>query len=66
MYEQKIMEKYHLETLYIVGYEGLFGFVMYAILIPILCYVPCPFGMDACVYDISGMPCMESFTAYID
>jgi len=44
VFEQKLLNKYHLEPLQIVGYEGLFGLTMYAFLLPILTFIPCSFG----------------------
>lgn len=37
---------------------------MYAILIPILCHVPCYLGPDACVYSMEGQTYMEGWSVY--
>lgn len=52
------MEKYHLQPLEVVGFEGLFGFLIYLVLIPALCYTPCYFGQDACVFSNEGFAYM--------
>ena len=35
----------------LVGYEGLFGFALSLILISIVSFIPCPFGVSGCVYN---------------
>ncbi len=52
--EQKLMSKYYLEPLEVVGYEGVFGIIIYTIIVTILCFVPCNFGPEACVYTREG------------
>jgi hypothetical protein len=42
-----------------VGYEGMFGLAAQLVLILILSFVPCSFGVDACVISSSGMPFIE-------
>lgn len=64
--EQKLMSKYYLEPLEIVGYEGVFGLIIYTIIVTILCFVPCDFGPEACVYTREGWSYMEGLTSYFD
>lgn len=59
VFEQKLLSKYHLDPLEVVGYEGLFGLVIYLALLPILTFIPYTFGVDACVFTDSGFPFME-------
>lgn len=63
-FEQKLFETFHLEPLEVVGYEGMFGFSLYLIMTPILSFIPCSFGMNACVYDSDGRAYMEGWTAF--
>ena len=35
----------------LVGYEGIFGFLLSIIIIVIASYTPCPFGVHGCVYN---------------
>jgi hypothetical protein len=44
VFEQKLLAKYHLEPLEVVGYEGMFGLMIEIVLLPILTFVPCSFG----------------------
>ena len=41
-----------------MGFEGLFGFIAYLGIVPALCYIPCSFGKDACVYSPEGFSYM--------
>jgi hypothetical protein len=50
VFEQKLLTKYHLDPLEVVGYEGLFGLCGYLVLLPIISYVQCTFGVEACVF----------------
>lgn len=59
VFEQKLLSKYHLEPLQVVGYEGMYGLIIEIILLPILTFVPCTFGVEACVFNIEGMPFLE-------
>lgn len=47
-----------------VGYEGMFGLAAQVILMTITSFIPCSFGVDACVIDKAGMPYIESPLAY--
>jgi hypothetical protein len=42
-----------------VGFEGIFGLIAEAIIIVIMTFVPCSFGIDACVIDSAGLPYIE-------
>lgn len=59
VFEQKLLSKYHLDPLEVVGYEGGFGFAIYFVLLFILPFIPCAFGKDACVSSESGFLVME-------
>lgn len=37
-----------------VGLEGLFGVVIMGIFVSVFNYVPCRFGVDACVFTAKG------------
>ena len=57
LFEQKLLNKYHLEPLQVVRYEGLFDLTFYVFLIPIiLTLIPCSFGQAACVFSHSIYP----------
>jgi hypothetical protein len=47
-----------------VGYEGAFGMGFYIILLPIINFVPCTFGAEACVINDEGYPYMERPVMY--
>lgn len=47
-----------------VGFEGLFGFCIYTVLVTVLCFVPCHWRINACVYTPEGFGYMESTTAF--
>lgn len=59
VYEEKLLAKYHIEPLEMVGYEGMFGLLAELILITITTFIPCSFGIDACVFSNAGMPFIE-------
>ena len=42
-----------------VGLEGLFGLLIYLVIVPILTFVPCPFDFDICVYTHESLPYLE-------
>ena len=50
------MEKYHIDPLQMVGFEGIFGFTAYVIILCIVTFVPCGFGPSSCVLTKAGMP----------
>lgn len=64
VFEEKLLSKYHIEPLEMVGYEGMFGLAAQVILMTITSFIPCSFGVDACVIDKAGMPYIESPLAY--
>jgi hypothetical protein len=45
VFEQKLLSKYHLEPLQVVGYEGMFGLAIEIVLLPIITFIPCTFGV---------------------
>jgi hypothetical protein len=64
VFEEKLLAKYHIEPLEMVGYEGMFGLAIELVLILITSFIPCGFGVEACVLDKAGMPFIESPLAY--
>ena len=62
--EQKLMSKYYLEPLEVVGYEGIFGFIAYLGIVPFFSHLPCNFGKPACVFDSTGRPYIEGWTMF--
>ena len=48
-FEEKLMSKYHIEPLEMVGYEGIFGLIMEVIIVIVMSLIPCDFGASACV-----------------
>jgi hypothetical protein len=60
VFEEKLLSKYHIEPLQMVGYEGCFGLSIQLILLIIMSFVPCSFGVDACVMNSAGMPFLEN------
>lgn len=64
VFEEKLLAKYHIEPLEMVGYEGMFGLTAQLILMIIASFIPCGFGPDACVFDKAGMPFIENPLAY--
>jgi hypothetical protein len=59
-----LLTKYHLDPLEVVGYEGLFGLCGYLVLLPIITFIPCSFGAEACVFTEQGFPFLERPFAY--
>jgi len=47
--EEKIFETYNMHTFMMVGGEGIWGLLYFAILMPILNFIPCNFN-DGCVF----------------
>ena len=47
-----------------VGYEGVFGLTAQLMLLLIMSFVPCSFGVDACVINEAGMPFIENPSNY--
>ena len=64
VFEEKLLLKYHIEPLQMVGYEGIFGLTAQLILLLIMSFVPCSFGVDACVINSAGMPFIENPSNY--
>ena len=64
--EHQIMSKYFIHPLQLIGYEGLFGILIYIFLLVGLTYIPCPFGRNACVFTPEGYPFFASPKAYFD
>ena len=47
-YEQTLFDRYHIDPLQLIGYEGIFALSTVSVIIVILNYIPCSFGIDAC------------------
>jgi hypothetical protein len=47
-----------------VGFEGIFGLAIELILLIIMSFVPCNFGIDACVISDQGSPFIENPATY--
>lgn len=62
--EEKLYNAYHLEPLQVVGWEGFFGLCFYAVILPIISFVPCNFGVQACVFSEQNYPYIERPGAY--
>lgn len=63
-FEEKLMSKYHIEPLQMVGYEGIFGLGIELVIVAVMTFIPCSFGAQACVMHAGGMPFFENPTAY--
>lgn len=49
--EEFLFRKYYIHTYEMVGMEGCWGLLMYvAVMMPLLCFLPCKLLYDACVY----------------
>jgi hypothetical protein len=48
--EEKLLGQYYLDPLKVVGFEGLWGVMMWCILLPILQVIPCNKNADTCPY----------------
>jgi hypothetical protein len=59
VFEEKLFSKYHLEPFQIVGIEGLWGLLFYAITLPAITFIPCNFGMSACVMSQTSFAFLE-------
>lgn len=49
-----------------VGFEGVFGLSLYIIIVATLNFIPCNFGVDACVYTPEGIGYMEGVSSYFN
>lgn len=63
-YEQTLFNRYHIEPLQMVGFEGIVGFTAECIIIAILNFIPCSFGIDACAYSPDGNSYFERVDSY--
>lgn len=43
----------------VVGYEGFFGLCGYSIILGIIYFIPCSFGVNACVFTEQGYSYIE-------
>jgi hypothetical protein len=64
VFEEKLLAKYHIEPLEMVGYEGMFGLAAQLVLMTIASFIPCSFGVEACVFSNAGMPFIENPLGY--
>jgi hypothetical protein len=65
-YEQKLLNQYYIHPLEVVGYEGLFGLAISTLVVIIVSFVPCSFGLNACVYNDEGYPFIEQPVQYVN
>jgi hypothetical protein len=63
-FEQRLLNRYYIHPLEVVGYEGLFGLGMCVIVVGIVCFIPCGFGISACVFSDEGYPYFEQPRQY--
>ena len=57
-YEARLMTKYYIHPMLMIGMEGAFGAILSWILSVIAMYIPCSFGPKACSYSPQGIPCI--------
>ena len=62
--EQKLLQRYYLEPLEKVGYEGVFGLSIFAVLVAIMSPLPCSFGVGQCVFNSEGFAYLEQPLIY--
>lgn len=48
-----------------VGFEGLFGVCLLTVVLTILSFIPCDFGVKGCVFDAESNPFMELPLVYL-
>jgi len=48
-----------------VGFEGIFGICLLSIILTILSFIPCDFGVKGCVFDKDSNPFMELPLVYL-
>ena len=65
-FEQSLFERFYLQPMEAVGYEGLFGTLLCLIALPILSSAHCSFGISACVYDGNGEGFIEGWNAFVE
>ena len=64
-YEQKLLKEYEISPLEMVGWEGVYGTIMSLLLVIILCFIPCPYSGNKCVYDSQSQPFIELPSVYL-
>jgi hypothetical protein len=65
-FEEKLLARYHLEPIQMVGLEGLFGLGLTLLILPILTFAPCDFGRSACVVTATGESFLERPEVYLE
>ena len=65
-FEERLLARYHIEPLELVGYEGVFGLIYQTLVVIAFSFVPCPdnFGVEACVFSPDGEPFLEQPLQY--
>lgn len=58
-FEEKLLRRYYIEPLEMVGFEGLFGLAYQTIIVVSFNFIPCSFGYEACVLSQTGEPYLE-------
>lgn len=58
-YEQKLLKFHTIHPLEMVGFEGIFGMCLVTVVLIILSFIPCDFGVKGCVFDDDSNPFME-------
>ena len=65
-FEQSLFNRFYLQPMEVVGYEGLFGTLLCLIALAILSSTHCSFGISACVYDGNGEGFIEGWNAFVE
>ena len=65
VYEEWLFSKYHIEPMFMIGMEGVFGLVFVTIILQIASHVYCPFGVSACVYDDQSSPYIDRVDVFL-
>ena len=64
-YEQKLLKCHTIHPLEMVGFEGLFGMCILTVVLTILSFVPCDFGVKGRVFDPNDNAFMELPFVYL-
>lgn len=65
VYEEWLFSKYHIEPIFMIGMEGVFGIFFAAVAISIVSNIYCPFGVRACVYDDQSQPFIDRADVFL-
>jgi hypothetical protein len=64
VFGESLFKKHHIEPIQFVGYQGIFGLILSSVVVGIVSYIPCSFGIDICVFTSKG-GFMESPEVYL-